>query len=124
RPSDVPKLWPMQAYYLHLRREPPEHGVYNPLQKLSYTAILLVIAPFVVLTGLALSPGIDAIANPLTVLLGGRQFARLWHFVGMMLLLGFFAVHVFQVATQGIVNQMRAMITGWYRLDKGETAGP
>ena len=26
RPSDIPKLWPMQAYYLRLRKEPPPHG--------------------------------------------------------------------------------------------------
>lgn len=115
RPSDVPKLWPMQAYYLKLRKTPPSHGIYNPLQKAAYTAVLFVIAPLVVVTGLALSPGIDAIANPLTSLFGGRQFARLWHFAGMLLLLAFFAIHVFQVATQGIVNQMRSMITGWYQ---------
>jgi thiosulfate reductase cytochrome b subunit len=124
RPSDLSKLWPMQAYYLKLRKEPPPHGTYNPLQKASYTAVLFVIAPLVVITGLALSPGIDAIANPLTVLLGGRQFARLWHFAGMLLLLGFFAVHTFQVATQGVVNQMRAMITGWYRVGERDGAGP
>ena len=115
RPSDVPKLWPMQAYYLKLRKTPPPYGIYNPLQKASYTAVLFVIAPLVVVTGLALSPGIDAIANPLTVLFGGRQFARLWHFAGMLVLLIFFAVHTFQVATQGVVNQMRSMITGWYQ---------
>lgn len=124
RPSDIPKIWPMQAYYLKLRKEPPPHGTYNPLQKASYTAIGLVIAPFVVITGLALSPGIDAIANPLTVLLGGRQFARLWHFAGMLMLLGFFAIHVFQVATQGFFNQMRAMITGWYRVGEHDGVGP
>lgn len=117
RPEDVPKLWPMQAYYLKLRKEPPPYNIYNPLQKAAYTAIVFVIAPLVVLTGLALSPGIDAIANPLTVVFGGRQFARLWHFTGMLLLLGFFAVHTFQVATQGVVNQMRSMITGWYRTE-------
>ncbi|HVR47114.1 MAG TPA: cytochrome b/b6 domain-containing protein [Candidatus Binatia bacterium] len=115
RPSDLPKLWPMQAYYLKLRKTPPPHGVYNPLQKAAYTAVLFVIAPLVVVTGLALSPGIDAIANPLTVVFGGRQFARLWHFVAMLLLLGFFVIHTFQVATQGVVNQMRSMITGWYQ---------
>jgi thiosulfate reductase cytochrome b subunit len=114
RPSDVPKLWPMQAYYLKLRRDPPPHGIYNPLQKAAYTTIGFVVAPLVVVTGLALSPGIDAIANPLTVVFGGRQFARLWHFVGMLVLLGFFAIHTFQVATQGVFNQMRSMITGWY----------
>jgi thiosulfate reductase cytochrome b subunit len=115
RAGDLPKLWPMQAYYLKLRKTPPPHGVYNPLQKAAYTAVLLVIAPLVVVTGLALSPGIDAMANPLTVVFGGRQFARLWHFAGMLLLLGFFAIHVFQVATQGVLNQMRSMITGWYQ---------
>jgi thiosulfate reductase cytochrome b subunit len=105
----------MQAYYLKLRKAPPPHGTYNPLQKAAYTSVLLVIAPLVVLTGLALSPGIDAIANPLTVIFGGRQFARLWHFAGMLLLLGFFAIHTFQVLTQGFINQMRSMITGWYQ---------
>jgi thiosulfate reductase cytochrome b subunit len=117
RPSDLPKLWPMQAYYLKLRKTPPQYDVYNPLQKAAYTVIGFVIAPLVVLTGLALSPGIDAIAHPLTALFGGRQFARLWHFTGMLLLLAFFVVHVFQVLTQGAVNQMRSMITGWYQAE-------
>ena len=113
--SDLPKLWPMQAYYLRLRKTPPPYGTYNPLQKAAYTLIGFVIAPLVVLTGLALSPGVDAISHPLTMLFGGRQFARLWHFAGMLTLIAFFCVHVFQVATQGVVNQMRSMITGWYR---------
>jgi len=30
-------------------------------------------------------------------------------------LIGFFCIHIFQVATQGFFNQMRSMITGWYR---------
>jgi thiosulfate reductase cytochrome b subunit len=105
----------MQAYYLRLRKTPPPYGTYNPLQKAAYTLIGFVIAPLVVLTGLALSPGVDAISHPLTMLFGGRQFARLWHFAGMLTLIAFFCVHVFQVATQGVVNQMRSMITGWYR---------
>jgi thiosulfate reductase cytochrome b subunit len=121
RPADIPKLWPMQAYYLHLRKTPPPYGLYNPLQKASYTAILFGVAPLVVLTGIALSPGVDAIAHPLTFMLGGRQFARLWHFTGMLLLLGFFSIHVFQVATQGVINQLRSMITGWYRPDEYQT---
>jgi thiosulfate reductase cytochrome b subunit len=35
----------------------------------------------------------------------------------MLILLAFFAVHIFQVLTQGVVNQMRSMITGWYRTE-------
>lgn len=124
RPSDIPKLWPMQAYYLKLRKEPPPHGLYNPLQKAAYTFVLVVLAPVLVLTGLALSPGIDAIAHPLTWVFGGRQFARLWHFTAMLLMIGFFVVHTFQVLTQGVINQLNSMITGWYRLDENEGVGP
>lgn len=112
--ADLPKLWPMQAYYLHLRKTPPPYDEYNPLQKASYTLVCFVVAPLIVLTGLALSPGVDAIAHPLTAIFGGRQFARLWHFALMLVLVAFFCVHVFQVATQGFVNQMRSMITGWF----------
>jgi thiosulfate reductase cytochrome b subunit len=124
RPSDVPKLWPMQAYYLKLRKEPPDHGKYNPLQKAGYTLVLFVLAPFVVITGLALAPGFDAIAQPIVTLLGGRQFARTWHFVSMLLLVGFFFGHVFLVASTGLFNNMRSMITGTYRLGKHEGTGP
>jgi thiosulfate reductase cytochrome b subunit len=124
RPSDVPKLWPMQAYYFKLRKEPPLHGKYNPLQKAGYTGLIFGLTPFVILTGLALSPGVDAIAHPLTVLLGGRQFARTWHFVAMLGLTAFFFGHVFLVASTGVVNNMRSMTAGTYRLGKNEGTGP
>jgi len=124
RPSDVPKLWPMQAYYLRLRAEPPPHGKYNPLQKLAYTLVIFVFSPLIVLSGLALSPGIDAIAGPLTTAFGGRQFARLWHFVFMLALLGFFATHLVLVATTGVVNNLRSMILGTYRMRREEGTGP
>jgi thiosulfate reductase cytochrome b subunit len=124
RPSDIPKLWPMQAYYLRLRPEPPPHGKYNPLQKLAYTLVVFVFSPLIVLSGLALSPGIDAIAGPLVTAFGGRQFARLWHFVFMLALLGFFATHLILVASTGVVNNLRSMILGTYRVRKGEGMGP
>jgi thiosulfate reductase cytochrome b subunit len=90
-------------------------GVYNPMQRAAYIVVLFVLAPLIVLTGLTLSPGIDAIAHPLTWIFGGRQFARLLHFAAMLALVGFFFVHVFQVLTHGVWNQLNAMITGWYR---------
>jgi len=39
-------------------------------------------------------------------------------------LIGFFVIHTFQVATQGVVNQMRSMITGWYRMGEHDGVGP
>jgi thiosulfate reductase cytochrome b subunit len=124
RPSDLPKMWPMQAYYFRLRKDPPPHGKYNPLQKAGYTAVIFVLCPFVVLTGLALSPGVDAFAHPLTLLLGGRQFARLWHFAATIALVGFTLGHVFLVLSTGFFNNMRSMTLGTYRLGKNEGTGP
>jgi thiosulfate reductase cytochrome b subunit len=124
RPSDIPKMLPMQLYYLHLRPEPPDHGKYNPLQKAGYTAVLFLLVPFAIVTGLALSPGIDAIAGPLTALLGGRQFARTWHFVSMLLIIVFTFGHVALVASTGVLNNMRSMTLGTYRLGKHEGTGP
>jgi thiosulfate reductase cytochrome b subunit len=123
RPSDVPKMWPMQAYYLRLRKEPPVHGKYNPLQKAGYTLVIFVLCPFIVLTGLALSPGVDAIAHPLTTLLGGRQFARTWHFAATLAVVGFVLGHVFLVVSTGFFNNMRSMTLGTYRLGKNEGTG-
>ncbi len=120
RRADLPKLLPMQLYYLRLRKEPPPYGRYNPLQKATYTTVLFVFTPLIVITGLALAPGVDAIAGPLTSILGGRQFARLWHFLIMLLLLGFVAIHITMVLTQGFVNNMRSMITGMYALGRHE----
>ncbi len=123
RPSDFPKMWPMQAYYLRLRKDPPPHGKYNPLQKAGYTVVIFVLVPFVVLTGLALSPGVDAFAGPLTTLLGGRQFARTWHFAATIALVIFTLGHVFLVASTGAINNMRSMTLGTYRLGKNEGTG-
>lgn len=123
RPRDVPKLLPMQLYYLRLRKEAPPHGKYNPLQKLAYSLVLFVFAPLIVISGFALSPGADAWVAPLTWVFGGRQYARLWHFVLMIALCGFFATHLVLVATQGVFNHMRSMITGRYRLGSHDGVG-
>lgn len=124
RPSDLPKLLPMQLYYLRLRKEPPPHGKYNPLQKVTYNLVLFGLIPLIVLSGLALSPGVDAIAGPLTALFGGRQFARLWHFTFMVLLVGYFGTHMVLVLSTGFWNNMKSMVTGWYTLGKHDGVGP
>jgi Ni/Fe-hydrogenase b-type cytochrome subunit len=123
RPSDLPKLLPMQLYYLKLRPEPPQHGKYNPLQKAAYTLVLFVFIPLIILTGLALSPGVDAIFPPLTSVFGGRQFARTWHFVLMTILIAYFCVHMLLVLMNGPVNNVLAMITGWYKLRDNDGVG-
>ncbi|HCF25438.1 MULTISPECIES: cytochrome b/b6 domain-containing protein [unclassified Novosphingobium] len=89
---------------------------YNVLQKLAYSAVLLVLLPGIVLTGLGMSPAMDAAWPWLLDLLGGRQSARSLHFLCAFALVGFFLIHIAMVVLAGPVNELRSMITGWYRL--------
>lgn len=86
-------------------------GAYNPLQKLAYAFVALVLAPLLVATGLAMSPQWDAIVPFWTDLFGGRQMARTLHFLAMAGLVGFVAGHVVLVAIAGWPH-LRRMITG------------
>jgi thiosulfate reductase cytochrome b subunit len=120
---DIEGLIPMQLYYMRLRKEKPPHGTYNPLQKVTYLIVLFIMTPLIILSGLALSPGVDAIAHPLVSFFGGRQFARLWHFALMTLFILYFFTHMVLVFATGAWNNLRSMITGWYRLHDGDGVG-
>jgi thiosulfate reductase cytochrome b subunit len=87
---------------------------YNPLQKITYFSVVFVLAPLIILSGLALSPSVDAWAPWLPAIFGGRQFARIWHFVLMWGLIGFFVLHIAMVSSTGVINNLRAMVTGWF----------
>jgi thiosulfate reductase cytochrome b subunit len=93
---------------------------YNPLQKLSYFGVVFVLVPLVIVSGLALSPAVDAWAPWLPAILGGRQFARIWHFVAMFGIIGFFIAHFGMVALTGLWNNVRAMITGWFAVKESQ----
>jgi len=92
---------------------------YNVLQKFAYLGVLLALLPLVILTGLAMSPGFDA-ATHITVLFGGRQTARSLHFIAAFGFVAFIVVHLVMVVLAGPVNEVRSMITGWYRLPRGK----
>lgn len=91
---------------------------YNALQKLTYIGVIFVLLPLMVLTGLTMSPGIDAAFPVLLDIFGGRQSARTIHFVAASLLVLFFIVHVAMVVLSGPINNMRSMITGRYAIRK------
>jgi len=113
-PKDAPRLFPMILYYLRLRGEFPQEGEYNPLQKMAYTGVFLVLTPLMILSGLALSPQMDVAFNWLPAMFGGRQSARSFHFLLTFLFTLFTFGHIFMVMTTGLLNNMRSMITGWY----------
>ena len=89
---------------------------YNVLQKLAYCGTLFGLLPLMVLTGLTMSPAMDAAWPWLLDLFGGRQSARSIHFIAAMLIATFIAVHLLMVLLAGPFNEIRSMITGRYRL--------
>jgi thiosulfate reductase cytochrome b subunit len=90
---------------------------YNVLQKLAYLGVIFVLFPLVVLMGWAMSPALNALFPGWVDLFGGRQSARTLHFVLALALVAFVFIHVFQVVITGFWNNLRAMITGRYRID-------
>jgi thiosulfate reductase cytochrome b subunit len=79
------------AWYLRLRKAPPEQGLYNGLQRFSYT-LAIVLAAVEVLSGLALYKPVQLSA--LAWVFGGYEGARAVHFLGLAALLAFTAAHV------------------------------
>ena len=62
-----------------------------------------------------MSPQLDAAFNWLPAMFGGRQSARTVHFLLTFLFASFTFGHIFMVTTTGLINNMRSMVTGWYR---------
>ncbi|MDF0675526.1 MAG: cytochrome b/b6 domain-containing protein [Nitrospira sp.] len=96
---------------------------YNVLQKLAYASILFIVAPVIVLTGLAMSPMIDTAFPWLLASFGGRQGARTIHFIACFLFVGFIAIHVVQVILTGFLNNIRSMVTGWFIVKNNDGVG-
>jgi thiosulfate reductase cytochrome b subunit len=112
----------LQAYWAvvqkYLRRAPPGPGStyddrsYNPLQRLAYLAVIFILFPMMIWTGLALSPSFNAAMPWFVDVLGGRQSARTLHFFITIALVIFVVVHVTMVAIGGFWRRMRAMTIG------------
>lgn len=90
---------------------------YNALQKLAYLGVVFVLLPVMVLTGLTMSPGMDAAVPWLVDLFGGRQSARSIHFIAASLTVLFVIVHLAMVLVSGVWNNLRSMITGRYAIE-------
>jgi thiosulfate reductase cytochrome b subunit len=93
---------------------------YNVLQKLTYAPVVFGLLPLMVLTGLSMSPAIDARFHLLTIVLCGRQSARTLHFLCASGIVLFALVHVAMVIAAGPVNELRSMITGWFAIKPDE----
>jgi sulfoxide reductase catalytic subunit YedY len=106
----VPQAWDALVTYLHL--EIPHTAGYNALQQLSYFAVIFILAPMQIVTGLAMSPALAARFPRLSRLTGGRQIARSVHFLGMVAFVVFIIGHVSLVVAHGFGKGMAKIVLG------------
>src|SRR5690606_13476092 len=94
------RLWPTGADIRGIGPSIAEHArfqfpaddrarVYNVIQKLTYVAMILIVLPMMLITGLSMSPGFNAVGGVLLEIMGGRQSARTLHFISAGLIVGF-----------------------------------
>lgn len=125
------ELWPSAGEMRHLGRSFTDHlrfkfpegeaaRHYNPLQKLSYVLVIFGLLPLMVLTGLTMSPAMDARFPFLLTLFAGRQSARTIHFLAACALGLFFVIHMLALIAAGPIREMRAIITGWFVIGRRE----
>jgi thiosulfate reductase cytochrome b subunit len=94
-------------HYLRIDRRAPPPGLYNPLQRLAYTAAVALIA-LEIASGLAIYKPVQL--SWLAALFGGYDGARFAHFAGLVLLALFTAGHVIMVLLHP--RSLAEMITG------------
>lgn len=106
-------IYHIASSHVRLRRPSEDELLaYNVLQRLTYSLVVFVLFPFMIWTGLAMSPAMTSVFPPLVTLLGGQQSARTLHFFDALLLVLFLVVHVAMVCLAGFGREVRAMITG------------
>lgn len=111
--SDLQKIGTTLKDHLRFRHPAGEEAArYNVLQKIAYTGVVFFLGPLILLTGLTMSPNINAAAPWMLTLFGGRQSARTIHFIAAFAFIGYTVVHVAMVAATGFWNNLRSMITG------------
>lgn len=97
---------------------------YNILQKLSYVGMIFAVLPLLILTGLTMSPGLNAAWPWLLDIFGGRQSARSIHFIAAGLTALFIIIHLLMVVLAGPINEIRSMITGRFRVPVEKSLEP
>jgi thiosulfate reductase cytochrome b subunit len=100
----------------HLRWSQPSANdawTYNVVQRLTYLAVVFVLFPAIIWTGLAMSFTVTSAFPILATAVGGHQSVRTLHFVFVILLVLFLIVHLLMLSLVGFWGHVRAMITGY-----------
>ena len=90
-----PEAWESMKIYLGFGVPSLEHfQPYDALQMLGYTFVIFMLAPVMMLTGIAMSPAVRSRFPGYVKFWGGHQGARSIHFICMVLMTGFIIMHV------------------------------
>lgn len=98
--------------YLLSRPKPGRFAPYTPPQRFAYAAVVFILFPLMIATGLAMSPAVGAAVPALVGVLGGYQSARTIHFAVTSALVLFVAGHIAMVYVSGFRERMRDMTIG------------
>jgi len=85
---------------------------YDSIQQLTYFSVVFLLGPFMIATGSAMSPSIDARFPWYPKIFGGRQVARSLHFLGMIGFVLFIVVHVAMVILSNFSENMGSIFLG------------
>lgn len=109
-----PDAWNVFVHYatMHMPPEPNGFFQYNALQQLIYFAVVFLLAPLAMLTGMAMSPAIENRFQWYPKIFGNRQGARSIHFIVMISYGIFTLVHVTLVVATGFTRNMNHIVMG------------
>jgi thiosulfate reductase cytochrome b subunit len=102
----------------HPMAKTPQHRL-NPLQQVTYLAILNVLLPLQIVTGLAIY--LVEVWPSFAAALGGLAVLGPLHTLGAWLFAGFLLMHIYLTTTGPTPTAyLRAMITGWEESEEHE----
>ncbi len=107
----------VQYAALHLPPAPGGYFRFDAIQQLSYFAVIFVLGPLAILSGLAMSPALDNRFKFYQRIFGNRQAARTLHFLIMCAFLAFYAVHMTMVAATGFSKNLDSITLGVFHND-------
>lgn len=117
------RLWHEVMFYSFLTRKASKSIGHNPLAQFMMWLINVVVGFFMICTGFALysqGTGADSWADKLFgwvfVLEASSQTVRMWHLLGMWLMLFFAIIHIYMAIRADFAsrqNGVSAMIDGW-----------
>lgn len=109
----IPRAWETFVTYITFHIPPAsDFRPYDPLQQLTYAAVVFLLGPFLIATGAAMSPAVEARFPWYPRIFGNRQAARSLHFLGLVAFVLFTIVHTLLVLIVHFQNNIRSIVLG------------